>query len=59
LTEYQHLEEEQQTIAQLRKTSFIQSGKEHVGTETLFITVNQAIVGNENVTSIAQNFKKF
>jgi 8-amino-7-oxononanoate synthase len=58
---YQHLEEEQQTIAQ-PKTSFISIRKEHVGTETIVCTVNQQYnrpsFRNENVTSIAQLQKK-
>jgi 8-amino-7-oxononanoate synthase len=62
LTGYQHLEEEQQTIAPSQKHHSFQSGKEHVGLKQLFVhsksAIQSAIIPGENVTSIAQKLQE-
>jgi 8-amino-7-oxononanoate synthase len=59
LTGYQHLRFK--PVLKLRKTSF-QSEKNMLGLKQLFVHSKSAIQshhsGNENVTSIAQNFRK-
>ncbi|SDW02860.1 aminotransferase class I/II-fold pyridoxal phosphate-dependent enzyme [Flavobacterium degerlachei] len=64
LTGYQHLEKEQQTIAQLRKNIIhFNQEKNMLGLKQLFVHSKSAIqsaiiTGNENVTSIAQKLQE-